>query len=202
LVHQLQQTTIGGQTHVDQHLLTSFQISPSHSFLPTFIPFLLTRRERGTNKQASKQDGAVSVIPILLCLLRQEAPPEKNSSMPNYTLRHQYADEPHNFYTYQGVNQSSYPWPFEPLLESNEATQPPSESILQTHAALLIGVLTGLTLMLTVIFIVMIYPIVADYIKEKMPVNPERLLKRYETIEAWLVTKVRCQSLSLYVCML
>jgi hypothetical protein len=55
---------------------------------------------------------------------------------------------------------------------------------------ILVMVLVGLIVVLSILFLMMIVPPIVKWIKKQIPIDPKILLARYETIEAWLITKV------------
>ena len=56
---------------------------------------------------------------------------------------------------------------------------------------LIVAVMVGLLFALTGLSLYLLYPFVKNYIRRKIPVNPEKIKRRYQTIDCWIVTKVR-----------
>jgi len=55
----------------------------------------------------------------------------------------------------------------------------------------IIGVLVGLVVLLFAVFTIIVGPPLIQYIKRKIPDDPKKIQRRYETIEGWLISKVR-----------
>jgi hypothetical protein len=56
---------------------------------------------------------------------------------------------------------------------------------------LIVAVMVGLLFALTGLSFYLLYPYVKNYILRKIPVNLEKIKRRYQTIDCWIVTKVR-----------
>jgi Ring finger domain len=56
---------------------------------------------------------------------------------------------------------------------------------------MIVGILIGLVCLLSGLLIYLLYAPVRNYIRRKIPVSPEKIQRRYQTIDGWMVTKVR-----------
>jgi hypothetical protein len=115
------------------------------------------------------------------------------------------AESPYYPRTDDERSNSQEPWPFEPIYISHDTTVDPLPSqqsqltptsttptaVYMNHAGALIGILLGLTCLLSAVFLYLVIPLLREYIRSRRPVDPERIRRRYETIEGWLITKVR-----------
>jgi hypothetical protein len=54
-----------------------------------------------------------------------------------------------------------------------------------------VGILVGLIILLSFLFLAMIAPTISRFVRRKVPVSDERIERRYETVEGWLISKVR-----------
>jgi hypothetical protein len=55
---------------------------------------------------------------------------------------------------------------------------------------IIVGILIGLVCILSGVLMYLLYPPIRNYIRRKIPVNPEKIQRRYQTIDGWMVTKV------------
>ncbi len=55
---------------------------------------------------------------------------------------------------------------------------------------IIIGILIGIICILTVALLILIIPILRNFLKRKIPVSQQRVDRRYDTIERWLISKV------------
>jgi hypothetical protein len=68
------------------------------------------------------------------------------------------------------------------------APAPPVQVACCGQSALMMGVEVGAITMFAVFFLLMLIRQICRFLRGKIPVNPEG---RYETIEGWLISKVR-----------
>lgn len=54
-----------------------------------------------------------------------------------------------------------------------------------------VGVLSGLIVFLSLLFLVLVIPPFCRSLQQRIPVSKKRIKRRYETIEGWLISKVR-----------
>jgi hypothetical protein len=83
------------------------------------------------------------------------------------------------------VEPAFYPPEFSPTLP------PIPEVICCEQNKVVVSILIGLVVVLTLFFIVMISPPLSRCILRHTPVSDKRIERRYETIEGWIISKVR-----------
>ena len=66
-----------------------------------------------------------------------------------------------------------------------------SDNTVESNQTIIMGILIGLIIALCGILGVVGLPPLWTWIRRKMPVSKARILRRYATIDGWLVTKVR-----------
>lgn len=57
---------------------------------------------------------------------------------------------------------------------------------------LLTGILMGLVIIFSITLCYMTLPTLIRWVRKKVPVSEARVQRRYETVEGWLISKVRC----------
>lgn len=86
------------------------------------------------------------------------------------------------------------PEPFEKSDQIILATPAPQvyndSSCCQSNAAI-VGILSGLIVVLFVVFALMVTPALIRYFRRRMPEDKKKIENRYETLEGWLISKVR-----------
>jgi di/tricarboxylate transporter len=60
-----------------------------------------------------------------------------------------------------------------------------------TTNMIVVGILIAIIIILSMIFLGMVIPPLLRYIQRQIPVSQKRIDERYETIEGWLISKVR-----------
>lgn len=95
--------------------------------------------------------------------------------------------------TYPVPEEGDYSSSFNHETDTNvNATQEDWASHLEsTPNWVLTGVLIGLITVFIILVCYLTVPVLYPFFREKMPVPKERLRRRYETIEGWLISKVR-----------
>ena len=61
-----------------------------------------------------------------------------------------------------------------------------------TNNAIVVGILIAIIIILSVLFLLLIIPPCMRFVQRQIPVSQKRINERYETIEGWLISKVRC----------
>jgi hypothetical protein len=67
-----------------------------------------------------------------------------------------------------------------------------SSSQSSTTNMIVVGILIAIIILLSILFLCMVIPPLLRYIQRQIPVSQKRIDERYETIEGWLISKVRC----------
>jgi hypothetical protein len=119
------------------------------------------------------------------------------------------AGDSHNKDESTSTNDHHYPFEEDNNNNNNNSTSTSTSSMLDkinyspTTNAVVVGILIAIIIILSVLFLLLIIPPCLRFIQRQIPVSPKRITERYETIEGWLISKVRKIRTRFYIlCML
>jgi hypothetical protein len=137
-------------------------------------------------------EGFVFFAGLLYCLSHSEETTKAINNMP-YNLN---SDE-HYFYPDQGTDAATaVPWNNMTtiVLEKDDASSNHPNMVLT-------GVLMGLVTVFTIALCYLTIPSLLQWIRQKIPVSKARVQRRYETVEGWLISKVRTYKIGASCCL-
>jgi hypothetical protein len=78
-----------------------------------------------------------------------------------------------------------------PCTYGNDMQRSPTRFDSEDRRMLVTGILVAIMIVLSILLCYLVVPLICDYLRAKIPVSESRKERRYQTIEGWLVSKVR-----------